>query len=130
MRPPRLALALSLLIPAASRDLLIYPDVFRKLVRAYKLKPAGATFAVDQEFELLASDDPLFRPDGALYILDWRTDSGGAGQHWGNGKTGRIYRMTRPAESVPRSPSGIATSPPSTPGISASRRWPSSPSWT
>jgi putative membrane-bound dehydrogenase-like protein len=87
--------------PRSCQNLLIYPDVFRKLLRAYKLKPSGATFAVDQEIELLASDDPLFRPDdaevgpdGALYILDWRTDSGGAGQHWGNGKTGRIYRMT------------------------------------
>jgi putative membrane-bound dehydrogenase-like protein len=87
--------------PPSTRDLLIYPDVFRKLVRAYELKPAGATFAVDREIELLSSDDPLFRPDdaevgpdGALYVLDWRTDSGGAGQHWGNGKTGRIYRMT------------------------------------
>ncbi len=80
---------------------MIYPDVFRKLVRAYKLRPAGATFTVDKEYELLASNDPLFRPDdaevgpdGALYILDWRTDSGGAGQLSGNGKTGRIYRMT------------------------------------
>jgi putative membrane-bound dehydrogenase-like protein len=87
--------------PPPLQNVLIYPDVFRKLVRGYKLKPAGATFAVEFEFELLSSDDPLFRPDdaevgpdGALYILDWRTDSGGAGQHWGNGKTGRIYRMT------------------------------------
>ncbi len=87
--------------PPSTRNLLIYPDVFRKLVRAYKLKPKGATFEVEKEFELLASDEGLFRPtdaeigpDGALYILDWRTDSGGAGKLSGNGTTGRIYRMT------------------------------------
>ncbi len=99
--PAGLAVLNSAAFPPATRNLLIYPDVFRKLVRAYKLRPAGATFTVDKEYELLASNDPLFRPDdaevgpdGALYILDWRTDSGGAGQLSGNGKTGRIYRMT------------------------------------
>jgi putative membrane-bound dehydrogenase-like protein len=87
--------------PESTRNLLVYPDVFRKLVRAYKVKPAGATYTVDKEFELLGSDDGLFRPDdaemgpdGALYILDWRTDSGGAGKLSGNGQFGRIYRLT------------------------------------
>ena len=99
--PAGLAILNSSAFPPSTRNMLIYPDVFRKLVRAYKLRPAGATFTADQEFELLASNDPLFRPDdaevgpdGALYVLDWRTDSGGAGQLSGNGKTGRIYRMT------------------------------------
>ncbi|MDR3637453.1 MAG: PQQ-dependent sugar dehydrogenase [Isosphaeraceae bacterium] len=99
--PAGLCVLNSAAFPPSTRNLLVYPDVFRKLVRAYKLKPAGATFTVAEEFELLASDDPLFRPDdaeigpdGALYILDWRTDSGGAGQLSGNGKTGRIYRVT------------------------------------
>lgn len=87
--------------PHRFRNLLIYPDVFRKLVRAYRLEPSGATYKVAEEFELLGSDDNLFRPtdaevgpDGALYVLDWRTDSGGAGQLSGNGQTGRIYRLT------------------------------------
>ncbi len=99
--PAGLCVLNSAAFPPSTRNLLVYPDVFRKLVRAYKLKPEGATYTVAEEIELLASDDPLFRPndaeigpDGALYILDWRTDSGGAGQHWGNGKTGRIYRLT------------------------------------
>ena len=99
--PSGLCVLNSAAFPPSTRNLLIYPDVFRKLVRAYKLRPAGATFTVEKEFNLLASDDPLFRPDdaeigpdGALYILDWRTDSGGAGQLSGNGKTGRIYRVT------------------------------------
>lgn len=87
--------------PSRLSNLVVYPDVFRKLVRAYRLKPKGASFDLAEEIELLGSDDPLFRPDdaevgpdGALYILDWRTDSGGAGRLSGNATTGRIYRMT------------------------------------
>jgi glucose/arabinose dehydrogenase len=77
-------------LPEEYRGLLLYPDVFRKLIRAYKVKKAGATFEVVEEFEFLKSDDPLFRPcqmvvgpDGAVYVVDWRTDSGGAGRLWG-----------------------------------------------
>ncbi len=99
--PAGLCVLNSAAFPASTRNLLVYPDVFRKLVRAYKLKPTGATFAVAEEFELLASDEGLFRPtdaeigpEGALYILDWRTDSGGAGRLSGNAQTGRIYRLT------------------------------------
>ena len=88
-------------LPTQYRGLLYYPDVFRKLIRAYKVEPFGATFVVTEEFEFMKSDDPLFRPcqmvigpDGAIYIVDWRTDSGGAGQLAGDGKHGRIYRVT------------------------------------
>jgi putative membrane-bound dehydrogenase-like protein len=88
-------------LPPAYRGLLYYPDVFRRLIRAYKVVPDGSTFAVAQEFELLKSEDPLFRPcqmvtgpDGAIYICDWRTDSGGAGKLFGDGVHGRIYRLT------------------------------------
>ncbi len=87
--------------PENFRGLLYYPDVFRKLIRAYRVEPRGATFAVVEEFEFLKSDDPLFRPcqmvlgpDGAMYVVDWRTNSGGAGQLWGDGRHGRIYRLT------------------------------------
>ena len=88
-------------LPEQYRGLLYYPDVFRKLVRAYKVAPDGATFKITHEFEFLKSDDPLFRPcqmvtgpDGAIYVCDWRTDSGGAGKLSGDGKHGRIYRIT------------------------------------
>lgn len=88
-------------LPDDYRGLLYYPDVYRKLIRAYKVIPEGATFEVTEEFEFLKSDDPLFRPcqmvlgpDGAIYICDWRTDSGGAGQLSGDGKHGRIYRVS------------------------------------
>jgi quinoprotein glucose dehydrogenase len=88
-------------LPENYRGLLFYPDAFRKLIRAYRLDPAGAGFKVVEEFEFLKSDDPLFRPcqmvlgpDGAIYVVDWRTDSGGAGRLWGDGVHGRIYRIT------------------------------------
>jgi putative membrane-bound dehydrogenase-like protein len=87
--------------PEPYQGLLYYPDVFRKLIRAYKVEPKGASFAVAEEFELLKSDDPLFRPcqmvlgpDGAMYVCDWRTDSGGAGRLWGDNRHGRIYRLS------------------------------------
>jgi putative membrane-bound dehydrogenase-like protein len=87
--------------PKHYRGLLYYPDVFRKLIRAYQVEPRGASFEVTHEFELMKSNDPLFRPcqmvvgpDGAMYVCDWRTDSGGAGKLWGDGKHGRIYRIT------------------------------------
>ena len=87
-------------LPEAYRGLLFYPDVYRKVVRAYKTAPDGSTFKVGGEFEFLKSDDPLFRPcqmvtgpDGAIYVCDWRTDSGGAGKLWGDGVHGRVYRI-------------------------------------
>lgn len=87
--------------PDFFRGLLIYPDVYRKLVRAYRVEREGSTFKVVEQFTLMQSEDPLFRPcqavmgpDGAIYIVDWRTDSGGAGKLWGDGEHGRIYRLT------------------------------------
>jgi len=87
--------------PENYRGLLYYPDVLRKLIRAYRVEPRGATFAVTEEIAFLQSDDPLFRPcqmvqgpDGAIYIVDWRTDSSGAGRLWGDGVHGRIYRVS------------------------------------
>jgi quinoprotein glucose dehydrogenase len=86
--------------PESYRGLLYYPDVVRKSIRAYRVEPKGASFAAAEEFTLLKSDDPLFRPcqmtvgpDGAMYIVDWRTDSSG-GRFSGDGTHGRIYRVT------------------------------------
>lgn len=99
--PAGLCVLNSAAFPPSTRNLLVYPDVFRKSVRAYRTRAEGASYSIGEEFVLLASDEGLFRPtdaevgpDGALYILDWRTDSGGAGKLSGNGTTGRIYRMT------------------------------------
>lgn len=87
-------------LPPDYQGVLYYPDVFRRLVRAYWIAPVGSTFEVTHEYELIKTDDPLFRPcqmitgpDGAIYICDWRTDSGGAGKLWGDGVHGRIYRL-------------------------------------
>jgi quinoprotein glucose dehydrogenase len=92
-------------LPEAYRGLMYYPDVFRKSVRAYKVAPEGSTFKITHEFEFMKTDDktsdPLFRPcqtvtgpDGAIYVCDWRTNSGGAGKLSGDGINGRIYRVT------------------------------------
>ncbi len=88
-------------LPKQYQGQMFYPDVYRKLVRAYTVAPKGSTFEITHEFEFMKSDDPLFRPcqmitgpDGAIYVCDWRTDSGGAGKLWGDGAHGRIYRMT------------------------------------
>jgi putative membrane-bound dehydrogenase-like protein len=92
-------------LPEAYRGLMYYPDVFRKSVRAYKVAPYGSTFKITHEFEFMKTDDktgdPLFRPcqmvtgpDGAIYVCDWRTNSGGAGKLSGDGINGRIYRVT------------------------------------
>ncbi|QDU22112.1 PVC-type heme-binding CxxCH protein [Urbifossiella limnaea] len=87
-------------IPTQYRGLLYYPDVYRRVVRAYRTVPTGSTFQITGEFEFLKSDDPLFRPcqmvtgpDGAMYVCDWRTDSGGAGKLSGDGVNGRVYRI-------------------------------------
>ena len=86
--------------PQEFRGLLIYPDVYRMKVRAYEIERAGSTFKVVSQFTLMESDDGMFRPvqalvgpDGAIYVLDWRTNSGGAGRSWGDGTHGRIYRL-------------------------------------
>ena len=88
-------------LPKKYQHLMYYPDVYRKLIRAYTVAPDGSTFGITKEFEFMKSDDPLFRPcqmitgpDGAIYVCDWRTDSGGAGKLWGDGAHGRIYRLT------------------------------------
>lgn len=87
--------------PEPYRGLLYYPDVVRKLVGAYRVEPRGATFTVTGECAFLKSDDPLFRPcqmvlgpDGAMYVVDWRTDLSGAGRRFGDGVHGRIYRLS------------------------------------
>ena len=100
-------------IPEPYRGLMYYPDVYRKLVRAYKVAPDGSTFKITNELEFMKSDDPLFRPcqmvtgpDGAIYVCDWRTNSGGAGKLSGDGVNGRIYRVTwagtKDAPALPR----------------------------
>ena len=88
-------------VPERYRGLLYYPDVYRKRIRAYQVEADDSTFKATHEMEFLKSEDPLFRPcqmiagpDGAMYVSDWRTDSGGAGRLSGDGVHGRIYRIS------------------------------------
>jgi quinoprotein glucose dehydrogenase len=83
--------------PQRYRGRLYSPDVVRRSIRASAVEAKGATFAATDEFTFLKSDDPLFRPcqvttgpDGAMYVVDWRSDPNAAG----DGKHGRIYRLS------------------------------------
>jgi len=103
--------------PDEFRGLLIYPDVYRMKVRAYEVERDGSTFKVVRQFTLMESDDGMFRPvqavagpDGAIYILDWRTNSGGAGRSWGDGEHGRVYRLSwTGTDDMPAIPLGSMT---------------------
>jgi hypothetical protein len=87
-------------LPESYRGLLFYPDAGRRLIRAYRVEPVGASFRATEEFAFLAADkDPLFRPcqmvlgpDGAVYIVDRRSASAGAEVR--EGAHGRIYRVS------------------------------------
>jgi putative membrane-bound dehydrogenase-like protein len=88
-------------LPERFRGLLYYSDMVRKSIRAYRVVRRGATFKAVEAFDFLTAKDPLFRPcqmvlgpDGAMYICDWRSNCGSAGQWDGDNKHGRIYRVS------------------------------------
>jgi putative membrane-bound dehydrogenase-like protein len=89
-------------LPEDYRGLLYYPDPQRRLVRAYRVIPEKSSFKAAEEFKLLESQrDELFRPcgmavgpDGAIYVVDRRAKSIGAGGMASEGSGGRIYRLT------------------------------------
>ncbi len=87
--------------PEFFRGLIVYPDVFQRNVRCYRVARDGSTFKVTQQFTLLTTTDGLFRPcqaiqgpDGAIYLCDWRNNSAGAAAAWGDGQHGRIWRLS------------------------------------
>lgn len=60
---------------------------------SYSVRPAGATYLVDQKQKVLWNcwaTDVDFAPDGAAYVLDWVNG-------WQRPDKGRIYRITDPA---------------------------------
>ena len=68
-------------------------NVSRSGIFAYKLKPAGASYAIDTAQRFLGGalpTDVKFGPDGRLYWSDWADG-------WPKSKRGRIYAVTDPA---------------------------------
>jgi hypothetical protein len=81
--------------PEDYRGALVVVDGQERRVRLVRAAPNGSTFQMENAFDLLKSDDPLFRPtqsvvgpDAAIYVVDSRSD--GARET----KNGRIYRLT------------------------------------
>ncbi|HZK80619.1 MAG TPA: PVC-type heme-binding CxxCH protein, partial [Humisphaera sp.] len=95
--------------PEFFRGLIVYPDVFQRNVRCYAIERDGSTFKVVSQFTLLETTDGYFRPcqalqgpDGSIYLCDWRSNSAGPGAAWGDGKHGRIWRLSW--EGTPEAP--------------------------
>jgi quinoprotein glucose dehydrogenase len=87
--------------PEILRDTLILPDPSRRVVRGFKVDSRSGVRVYKGESTLMAADDEQFRPvqvavgsDGTLYVLDQRglspSDRGPAGE----GKAGRLYRIS------------------------------------
>ena len=51
--PAGLCVLNSAAFPPSTRNLLVYPDVFRKSVRAYRTRAEGASYTIGEEFVLL-----------------------------------------------------------------------------
>ena len=101
--------------PEALRETLIEAEPARRLVRGFKVEPAGDSYALKGESTLMTADDDQFRPsqvtvgaDGALYILDHRGHAADGGDPWGEGQSGRLYRITWEGDGVTPS---LATKP-------------------
>ncbi len=94
-------------LPEACRDLVIAPDPSRGTVRGFQVERKGDALALKAEVSLLASADDHFAPrqvavgaDGALYVLDGRSRAVDDGRPSGDGKSGRLYRITWEGDGV------------------------------
>ncbi len=90
-----------LAFPEVMRDTLILPDPSRRAVRGFKVETKGGSRTFRGESTLMTADDDQFRPvqvvigaDGALYVLDQRGASPVDRPPGGEGKAGRLYRIT------------------------------------
>ncbi len=96
------------LLPAKYRGAVFEAEAGPRVINAFPITRAGASFRTVHEV-LLASDDPWFRPvdvcampDGSLLVADWY-DAGVGGHAFSDQTTGRIYRIT-PEGSKPTTP--------------------------
>ena len=87
--------------PEVMRNTLILPDPSRRIVRGFKVDLKEGSRAFRGESTLMAAEDDRFRPiqvavgpDGAILILDQRGAAPGDRPPGGDGKAGRLYRMT------------------------------------
>ena len=102
------------LLPRKYRGALLHTDAGPRQVRAYRLKPKGASYAVERE-EIVESKDNWFRPsdvcvgpDGSAYVADWY-DPGVGGHGMGDIKKGRIYRLAPTGNKVKNPPVDLKT---------------------
>jgi putative membrane-bound dehydrogenase-like protein len=86
------------LLPKKYWGQLLHTDAGPRHVRAYHLKPQGASYAVERE-DIVQSSDSWFRPsdvcvapDGSVFVADWY-DPGVGGHGMGDIKMGRVYRL-------------------------------------
>ncbi|MGL4553185.1 MAG: PVC-type heme-binding CxxCH protein, partial [Gemmataceae bacterium] len=86
------------LLPEAYRGQLLHCDAGPRHVRAYRLRPKGASYEADRE-DVVQSADNWFRPsdvcvapDGSVFVADWY-DPGVGGHGMGDIKHGRVYRL-------------------------------------
>ncbi len=101
--------------PAFFKGLIVYPDVFQRNVRCYRVARDGSTFKVVEQFTLVSTTDGAFRPcqaiqgpDGAIYLCDWRMNSAGPAAAWGDGQHGRIWRLSWEGSTLVPDAPGIA----------------------
>ncbi|MBY0227931.1 MAG: c-type cytochrome [Gemmataceae bacterium] len=86
------------LLPKKYHGMPLHTDAGPRHVRAYHLKPKGASYEVDRE-DMVEGSDPSFRPsdvcagpDGSVYVADWHDPVVG-GHDMKDIETGRVYRL-------------------------------------
>lgn len=87
------------LLPENAQNAPILADAGPRVIRAYPTQIAGAGYTAKMQPLLESTNDKWFRPsdvcvapDGSIFVADWY-DPGVGGNHMGDLKQGRIYRL-------------------------------------